>query len=93
METVSKKQRRAAYAGNTKNVNTFNIRGYNMEHDMARTDPHLGMVWRLITVIAYFVFTLFQCTTVAQAARHSRSIKKFAQDLLQQLLNAPWEFI
>lgn len=73
--------------------NTFNIRGYNMEHDMARADPHLGMVWRLITVIAYFVFTLFQCTTVAQAARHSRSIKKFAQDLLQQLLNAPWEFI
>jgi len=73
--------------------NTLNNRGYNMQHDMAWTNPHLALVWRLLTVIAHTVFTLFQCTTAAQAVRGSRSVKKFAQDLLQQLLSVPWKII
>jgi hypothetical protein len=73
--------------------NTLNNRGYNMQHDMTRTDPSLLMIWRFLAFIAQFVFTLFECTTIARATRKSRSIKKFAQDLLQQLLIVPWEQI
>jgi hypothetical protein len=73
--------------------NTVNTRGYEMQHDMARTDPNLLMVWRCITLLATFVFTLFQYTVVAQRGRRSRSLKKFAQDMLNELLTIPWEII
>jgi hypothetical protein len=73
--------------------NTFNTRGYEMQHDMARTDPNLLMVWRFITLLATFAFTLFQYTVVAQMGRLSRSLKKFAQDMLNELLTIPWEII
>ncbi len=70
--------------------NTAKNRGFDMKHDMARANPHLLFVWKIINFIAYFVFVLFQHTSVAKAARLSRSLKKFAQDLLQQLINISW---
>ena len=73
--------------------NTSKNRGYNMKHDMARTNPHLLFVWKLINFIAYFVFALFQHTTVAKASRGARSLKKFAKDLLGQLINITWNLI
>jgi hypothetical protein len=64
-----------------------------MKHDMARSDPHLLFVWKLINFIAYFVSELFQYTVVAQALKKSRSFKKFAQDMLQQLIDISWDVI
>jgi hypothetical protein len=73
--------------------NTAKNRGFDMKHDMARTDPCLLFVWKIINFIAYFVFALFQHTSVAKNTRISRSLKKFAQDLLQQLINISWTVI
>jgi len=73
--------------------NTAKNRGFEIKHDMARTNPDLLFAWKMINFIAYFLFTLFQHTTVARKARGSRSWKKFAQDLLQQLINISWELI
>ena len=73
--------------------NTAKNRGYEMKHDMARANPNLLFVWKLINFIAIFLFTLFQQTTAAQRSRKSRSWKKFARDLLEQLINISWALI
>lgn len=73
--------------------NTAKNRGFDMKHDMARANPHLLIAWKIINFIAYFVFELFQHTTVARIACGSRSLKKFAQDMLQQLINIEWDRI
>lgn len=73
--------------------NTAKNRGFEMKHDMARANPDLLFVWKLINFIAYFVFTLFQHTTVAKVARGSCSLKKFAKDMLQQLIDITWGLI
>jgi len=73
--------------------NTSKNRGYDMKHDMARTNPHLLFVWKIINFIAYCVFSLFQHTSAAKAARKTRSLMKFANDLLGQLINIAWSLL
>ncbi len=70
--------------------NTCKNRGFNIEHDMARTNPDLLFTWKLMTFIAFFVFEIFSLSTVAKSARGSRSLMKFAKDMLQQLVNVLW---
>jgi len=73
--------------------NTAKNRGFSIQHDMARADPNLLMVWKLMVFIAFFAFELFRYSTVAIAARQTRSLMKFAQDMLEQLVNIAWETI
>lgn len=73
--------------------NTGKNRGYEMKHDMSRTNPHLLFAWNIINFIAYFLFELFQHTVVALACRKRRSLMKFAKDMLEQLINISWDLI
>jgi hypothetical protein len=73
--------------------NTAKNRGLAIKHDMARANPNLLFVWKLINFIAHFVFTLFEHTTIARVARGPRSLKKFARDLLGQLIDIAWAVI
>jgi hypothetical protein len=73
--------------------NTCKNRGFDVKHDLARTDPNLWLVWKLIIFIAFAVFELFRFTTLAQDACKSRSWMKFAKDLLQQLVEIGWDEI
>jgi hypothetical protein len=71
--------------------NTAKNRGFNMKHDIARANPNLLFVWKAIGFIAYFISELFLYTSVAVAARKSRSFVKFVRDMLQQLIDISWE--
>jgi hypothetical protein len=73
--------------------NTAKNRGFNMKHDIARTNPNLLFVWKAIGFIAYFISELFLYTSVAKAARKSRSCAKFVRDMLQQLIDISWEIL
>ena len=73
--------------------NTGKNRGYEMTHDMARTQPHLLMAWKIISFIAYFLFELFQHTTFVLAALKKRSLRRFAQNLFEQLVHMSWDII
>lgn len=73
--------------------NSCKNRGFDAKHDMARADPNLLMVWKLLLFIAFFVFEIFRCSTVAAKARHRRSWMKFAQDMLEELIYIDWERI
>ncbi|MFS8562895.1 MAG: hypothetical protein LVR00_08185 [Rhabdochlamydiaceae bacterium] len=73
--------------------NTGKNRGYEMTHDMARTRPHLLIAWKTISFIAYFLFELFQHTTFALTALKNRSLKRFAQNLFEQLVHMSWGII
>ena len=73
--------------------NTCKNRGFNIEHDMARTNPGLLFVWKLIAFIAFFVFEIFNLSKIAKAARGKRSLMKFAKDMLQELVDVAWNNI
>ena len=73
--------------------NTCKNRGFEIKHDMARACPNLLIVWKLITFIAFSLFELFKCTTLAVIHRKSRSFTKFARDMLGQLINKAWSVI
>ena len=73
--------------------NTCKNRGFELKHDMARACPNLLIVWKLIVFIAFSFFEIFKCTTLAIIHRKSRSLMKFAQDLLGQLVNKAWSII
>lgn len=73
--------------------NTCKNRGFDAKHDVARADPNLWLVWKLMMFIAFAVFELFRFTTLAQEACKNRSWMKFAKDLLQQLVEISWTFI
>ena len=73
--------------------NTCKNRGFEIKHDMARTCPNLLIVWKLITFIAFSIFEIFRCTTLAIIHRKSRSFMKFARDMLGQLINKAWAVI
>jgi len=70
--------------------NTCKHRGFNIKHDMARANPNLLFVWKFMTCIAFFVFELFSHCTIAKKARGTRSLMKFAKDMLQELVNIAW---
>lgn len=73
--------------------NTCKNRGFDMKHDMARSNPNLLLVWKMMIFIAFFVFEIFRCTTVAKKAQKKRSSMKFAKDLFQQLIDIDWKII
>jgi len=73
--------------------NTAKNRGFDAMHDMARTDFNLWLVWKMMLFIAFSIFELFRCTTLAQEACKKRSWMKFSKDLLQQLVEVAWEVI
>jgi hypothetical protein len=73
--------------------NTVKNRGFNIEHDIARTNPNLLFTWKVMTFIAFFVFEIFSLLSVARIARGTRSLMKFAKDMLQELVNIRWEKI
>lgn len=73
--------------------NTSKNRGFDAKHDIARADPNLWLVWKMLMFIAFQVFELFRCTTMAQEACKKRSWMKFARDLLQQLVEICWSVI
>ena len=73
--------------------NTCKNRGFNIRHDLARAEPNLLIVWKIITFLAFFFFELFRHTTLVKVAKKARSLTKFARDLLGELLNITWELI
>ena len=73
--------------------NTCKNRGFDIAHDMARINPNLCVVWKILVFIAFFVTELFRCTTLTQALQGSRTLMKFAKDMLQQLIERPWVMI
>jgi hypothetical protein len=73
--------------------NTCKNRGFVLKHDMARANPNLLFVWKLMACIAFFVSELFNLSTIAIKARGVRSLMKFARDMLYELLHIAWEKI
>ncbi len=73
--------------------NTCKNRGFEIEHDMARANPNLLIVWKIIIFIAFFFFEIFRHSTLAILGKKTRSLMKFAKDLLGQLLNMSWNTI
>ena len=73
--------------------NTLKNRGYDIKHDIARANPNLLMVWKIMMFIAFFVTELFMRTSVAQALQKTRSCMKFAKDMLQQFIERSWAAI
>lgn len=73
--------------------NTLKNRGYDIKHDIARANPNLLMVWKMMMFIAFFITELFMSTIIAQGLQKTRSCMKFAKDMLQQLIERSWEAI
>jgi hypothetical protein len=73
--------------------NTCKNREFDIKHDLARADPNLLLVWKMMVFIAFFAFELFKCTTIAIKARKKRSLMGFAQSLLSDLLKIYWSVI
>ncbi len=73
--------------------NTCKNREFDIKHDLARADPNLLLVWKMMVFIAFFVFELFKCTTIAIKARKKRSLMGFAKSLLSDLLKIYWSVI
>lgn len=70
--------------------NTCKNRGFEARHDMARKDPNLCLIWKLMLFIAFSVFELFKCLKLVQDACGRRSWMKFSRDLLHQLVYEDW---
>jgi hypothetical protein len=60
---------------------------------MTRTNPDLLFTWKLMTFVAFFVFEIFSLSTMARKGKGSRSMMKFAKDMLQELVNIAWDKI
>ena len=73
--------------------NTLKKRGYDIKHDMARTNPNLLMVWKMMMFIAFFLTELFMSTVIARSLQKTRSCMKFAKDILQQFVERSWSVI
>jgi len=73
--------------------NTLKNRGFDIKHDIARTNPNLLMVWKMMMFIAFFITELFMSTVVAQGLQKTRSCMKFARDMLQQFIERSWAAI
>ncbi len=73
--------------------NTLKNRGFAAKHDYARVNPNGMVIWKLLMFVAFFVDQLFCFTALGMEARGSRSLMKFAKDLLQQLVEISWKAI
>lgn len=73
--------------------NTCKQRGFNIQHDIARSNPNLLMIWKIMVFIAFFVGELFSLTKIGKELQKKRSLMKFFKDLLQQLVEKSWKAI
>lgn len=73
--------------------NSCKNRGFKLKHDMARASPNALITYKLISFIAFSLFEIFKCTRLAITHRKNRSLVKFAQDMLGQLVNKAWSLI
>jgi hypothetical protein len=73
--------------------NSLKNRGFAAKHDYARANPNLCLNWKLLMFVALLIFELFSFTAIGKEAKGTRSWKKFARDLLQQLVELTWEAI
>src|ERR1700733_255185 len=73
--------------------NTCKRRGFDIKHDIARSNSNLLMVWKIMVFIAFFVTELFSCTMIARSIQKTRSLMKFFKDLLQQFVERSWKVI
>ena len=73
--------------------NTCKRRGFDIKHDMARSNPNLLMIWKIMIFIAFFITELFFCTIIAQNLQKTRSRMKFSKDILQQFVEISWKVI
>ena len=73
--------------------NTCKRRGFDIKHDMARSNPNLLMIWKIMIFIAFFITELFFCTIIAQNLQKTRSRMKFSRDILQQFVEISWKVI
>ena len=73
--------------------NTLKNRGYEIKRDIARINPNLLMVWKMMMFIAFFITELFMCTVIAQGLQKTRSCMKFARDMFEQFINRSWATI
>jgi hypothetical protein len=73
--------------------NSVKNRGFNIKHDIARANPTLLFIWKLMTFIAFCIFEIFSLLSVARVIRGSRSLMKFAKDMLQELVHISWKRI
>lgn len=84
---------RMRFGGHEDTHNTLKNRGFNAEHDYARSDYNKMIVWKLLMFIGAFISEVFNFTKLAQEDRGTRSLVKFARDLLQQLIDISWDVI
>ena len=73
--------------------NTLKNRGFNGMHDYARSNANAALVWKLLMFVAFWIFELFSCSIAAQESRGKTSWKKFAKELLTDLVRESWEEI
>lgn len=84
---------RMRFGGHEDTHNTMKMRGFAAEHDYARSDFRKMTAWKSLMFVAYFVMELFSFTSLGMEAKGKRSWMKFAKDLLQQLVEVPWNLI
>ena len=73
--------------------NTCKNRGFDIKHDMARSNSNLLFVWKMMMFLAFLVFELFSLSKLGKTSRGKRSLMKFAKDMLEQLVNILWSQI
>lgn len=73
--------------------NSCKNRGFNAKHDMARANPNLLLVWKLLLFIAFFTFEIFRCSAEALKVRKKRSWAAVFQTMLEQLIYIAWDVI
>lgn len=73
--------------------NTMNNRGFAAQHDLARADPNLQLVWKLMMFLAFSIFELFSCSVIARKIRRQRSWWQLARSMLEELFYLTWNRI
>lgn len=71
--------------------NTLKNRGFNAKHDYARSNANATLIWKMLMFVAFWIFEFFSCTTAAQESKGKCSWKKFAKELLTDLIRETWE--
>lgn len=73
--------------------NTLKNRGYAAKHDYARANPNACLIWKLAMFVAFFIFEIFSCTTLAQESKGSGSWIALGKELLADLTKVPWSIL
>lgn len=73
--------------------NSLKNRGYAAKHDYARANPNAWLIWKILMLVAFWVFELFSFTTLAQKSKGPSSWKAFAAELFSELIKVSWQII